>query len=1258
MLTAGLEHVEHSQDDLRFGEIDIFLRPADKKLFFTKEFRSRSVAEHSLRQIQAEERSRLAHPCLLPLLDYSADAQSLRLVCKFAYPSSDLGETPEAVSAPEGQLRYLFDLLDVTSYLNAAALSHGDVRPEHIFFDEEKRNFVLVDRLADPLTASRHLKNVMKAEYNLYCAPEVFEAVDSGSFDAAKAESFSIGMSLLEVISGVGTLQKFYNTKEQRFLTNEFKEFLQNLKKNYVYINYEPLGKFIADKLLNPNVSERLSPEEALLDLYDEYKAELDKERNPPLPLPTSSLQIQNYDNYKEKNSLVTDETRSLLTEGNKVYKRTDSHEKQSDVQTIGRDPPEDQSKIEPYQSKPGDAIANDDKLLIQYLAQELFNKGYRVVPIDGGESNANPPLISPPIVEMVRQRLSEYTMQDFTALNFKIVNLDPSDSAKFIDTSIKVKPEEGFEQPENPGFIPNISDSAKFIDNTVQIFDNGLNLPLAPEDSNSIPISDSLKFIDNSVALNIPISSEEAPPPFKEELPDSAKFIDIAKPLPVDPLPNPSNITDENDGFLPDSAKFIDRAMPVATPEFSNPSDDADLLLPLDLTDSTRFIDNSVPQYNQIQPNTKDNQALDPSDSLKFIDTSVAINDAAFDIPHESEELFLPLPDSSKFIDTSVPVPAQPDNMLQSDQLLPSDSFKFIDTSIPITTPTIKDINQAGFKIVPEDQGNDLVLPLSFLPDSSKFIDTSVPIPDHAIPVMINNGLKILPPESISELNGDSSKDDATTTDTAKKPVNNKLTDEEAQLLALETLLKAGYQINKSNKDYMLLTNPNKMIDPSLLKLFPKKPVDLSESSMKTIIVNKPIKKKTVNDMVTSTKSLEQANLIKKGPLQIQKIGPFAKQIIKVHKNPLEVGNQKNFIKQNKPQIIEAGIATDEIPKKDSSAHALELSGSNYAVRTSNTPLDPYNSISPFHLNPYEQSDNIHINQPENTSHHVHSESAKSLTDGFVQENEDFFKKIDTQIEASNRILLNTKLSLKPTQPIVLEEPSVRNSEISKPTNIHSCKSKHKVEQRTQLELSELPQAKAVYVPGFTSISFCNDGVNVQTVRIPEGGRVKIVAPILRVEGSAEKTNNAITPESAVEASKSIGQTSTVYSSNIRTYKKRSNRDIFIQPSSNEVSTSIIIPRDEPFLTTSQNAASSSQSSSNTPPATFRSSYFQPAPPLSINKFGDTQRPNFSKTDNNRLTVLKTESVVLAEQGSVGKPTSQKITKSSVFIDCNFSKK
>lgn len=142
---SQFEQIECDVQDVRFGTINIYMHLEDSEnLIMEKYRRSASLEDHRFNSMQAEQRKKLQHECLLRLISTQHDEKNWVSRSFFEYPNEDLFDRREELRDPVEMVRFLRDTLSALRYMQEKRFIHGDLRPEYIFYDHKRKRYVLV----------------------------------------------------------------------------------------------------------------------------------------------------------------------------------------------------------------------------------------------------------------------------------------------------------------------------------------------------------------------------------------------------------------------------------------------------------------------------------------------------------------------------------------------------------------------------------------------------------------------------------------------------------------------------------------------------------------------------------------------------------------------------------------------------------------------------------------------------------------------------------------------------------------------------------------------------------------------------------------------------------------------------------------------------------------------------------------------------------------------------------------------------------
>jgi hypothetical protein len=211
--------------------VSLLQHPLRKDILVVKEKKINAKDEAGRQILMARQRMELQHPNLLRLVDYSiAKHQELCssffiLKMFFEYPKSDMKrDTTERKKTGVGysfkELTHLmYQQLGVLDYLQGKELSHGDVQPMLLAWENDAMQSRLMDRAEEPWVPAKTKqvqKNRLLSNQQLYQSPLMYQNLKKGNlnftFDPYKEDAFALGMVLLEAGNGM-PVQNVYDTK-------------------------------------------------------------------------------------------------------------------------------------------------------------------------------------------------------------------------------------------------------------------------------------------------------------------------------------------------------------------------------------------------------------------------------------------------------------------------------------------------------------------------------------------------------------------------------------------------------------------------------------------------------------------------------------------------------------------------------------------------------------------------------------------------------------------------------------------------------------------------------------------------------------------------------------------------------------------------------------------------------------------------------------------------------------------------------------
>ena len=263
-----MELVQDNYNDLRFGVVSVYIDPSTSKLIMLKEKQSSSEEEHRITLGLTKERFSLSHPNILKMLAIESNEELFVTQAYFEYPNSDINEYKEQLKNPYEFLRFIYDILSAMAYLEKARTIHGNIRPEFIYYNNEDKRYVLVDRLGDingPIDTQR---DNIESRNRLYMDPLTFSDLIKGKTNVAsnpfKNEVFCFAMVALSMLCDDDELQNVYDYFNLKFNLELLKDIVKRVRNIYFWTEETSIiGDFLFFYLLSVNESERLSAKKA-----------------------------------------------------------------------------------------------------------------------------------------------------------------------------------------------------------------------------------------------------------------------------------------------------------------------------------------------------------------------------------------------------------------------------------------------------------------------------------------------------------------------------------------------------------------------------------------------------------------------------------------------------------------------------------------------------------------------------------------------------------------------------------------------------------------------------------------------------------------------------------------------------------------------------------------------------------------------------------------------------------------------------------
>lgn len=210
-----------------YGECDL-LKGRDNEQVIMKRKITNNQNEFILDLKVLANRKAVKHENLVRLLDYSARRRTD--FCSTSFTSSAFYEYFSTNLREQIDLRiedkhyfserelvgFLYDTLDVLSFLQGRNFTHGDIRPELLFFEEENGKTItkLGDRLSEHSTSEECQLNHVVSGSSIYMSPEMYANLTRGktkfNHNQFKSDAFSLGVIFLEM-GCMMPIQPIYN---------------------------------------------------------------------------------------------------------------------------------------------------------------------------------------------------------------------------------------------------------------------------------------------------------------------------------------------------------------------------------------------------------------------------------------------------------------------------------------------------------------------------------------------------------------------------------------------------------------------------------------------------------------------------------------------------------------------------------------------------------------------------------------------------------------------------------------------------------------------------------------------------------------------------------------------------------------------------------------------------------------------------------------------------------------------------------------
>ena len=268
---APYQLMEESIDDVRFGPINIYYDPANvEDVIFCVRGQSTTKEDYLTKLKLAQGRFQLSSPYVLKMLGIEPDENFLIIKTFFTYPNNDyLSRVTQLRENQDELLQFIHDILSATAYLEKNKMIHGDIRPEYIYYDHKLSKYVLIDRLNDHGEAIETQENNILHGKLLFMSPKIFQDLLENNLPVShnpyKSESFSVGLSILNVFVDFQKWQYIYNFEQRQINELLLEEIFDEMKaKFFADIDSKMIAEFIWDCLLAIDETARLTPRKAL----------------------------------------------------------------------------------------------------------------------------------------------------------------------------------------------------------------------------------------------------------------------------------------------------------------------------------------------------------------------------------------------------------------------------------------------------------------------------------------------------------------------------------------------------------------------------------------------------------------------------------------------------------------------------------------------------------------------------------------------------------------------------------------------------------------------------------------------------------------------------------------------------------------------------------------------------------------------------------------------------------------------------------
>ena len=212
---------------------------------------------------------RLKHPNIIKALDVIKTRKMAFIFMEFAKNGS-VGEYLAKTGRPieEKQAKKWFhDILSALAYMHSKNMAHRDIKPDNFLLDDDYKKAILSDfGFACMSIDTGRLMKGTDCGSDIYKAPEVLVLVEGHVYDAKKADMYSMGVSLFEMLNFNKPFGESVDSKEKN--NNNFLKFVRKQKNKRLQYNQNVKlsGNAIKclDLLLEPEPDRRVSAQTLL----------------------------------------------------------------------------------------------------------------------------------------------------------------------------------------------------------------------------------------------------------------------------------------------------------------------------------------------------------------------------------------------------------------------------------------------------------------------------------------------------------------------------------------------------------------------------------------------------------------------------------------------------------------------------------------------------------------------------------------------------------------------------------------------------------------------------------------------------------------------------------------------------------------------------------------------------------------------------------------------------------------------------------